>query len=51
MKLKEIGCWMVIIICMGFLLFVLWALWFGPLKECPIHPKDPNTGQCMVSKP
>lgn len=40
-----------IVICLGFMLYVLWALTWGPLKECPFHPKDPNTSECIVAKP
>lgn len=28
---------------------MLYAAAWRPLKECPFHPKDPNTGECIVT--
>lgn len=49
-KIKHIFNLLVIVLGVGFLLFMLWAISFGPLKECPFHPKDPNTGECVVTQ-
>lgn len=56
MKIENICKWIdhifklvVIVLGVGFLLAILWAVNYGPLKECPWHPKDPNTGECILS--
>ena len=43
-KIRDI---LILVVCGSFLVFILWVLWFGPLRECPFHSKDPN-GVCIT---